>query len=110
MRGRWHEGTDFERQCYGRVTEALSSRDFPANVVKNQDDCLAIAIAGRGMPRLLLTDYWGPLALPKAEQVGWTLAVDGGDVIDAIEHPTVEVALRLVTRTAERHRRFLLAA
>jgi hypothetical protein len=89
-------GPDFVSAEYSDVFDAIRTLGLAAELVENGPMGFAIHISESVSPVLTLMDYWDPLPLTRAEQVGWMLCLSGGKVLSHSERPTAESAAHLI--------------
>jgi hypothetical protein len=92
---------------YFDVLDAVRSLGLAAELVWEGPLGLSIRISKADDHDLMLTDYWDPLPVTRAEQVGWTLSIIEGPVLSQCEWPVAEAAMQMVRSvkddSAQRH-------
>jgi hypothetical protein len=89
-------GPEFVSVEYSDALDAIRSLGLAADLVENGPLGFAIHISESASPVLTLTDYWDPLPVTRAEQVGWMLCLAGGKVLSHSERPTAAAAAHLI--------------
>lgn len=87
----------FARSGYTDVLRVVTSLELVADLADEGPNHFSIWMTAPTGRALVLTDFWDPLPLTRAEQVGWTLSLVEGPVLAQCERPTAVAAKQLIT-------------